>query len=140
MTHGHERPSHFTAFPAGAEMRAAPARGGGSSHLSLVPSPRLADSTEDGALQYIDIGPLDLELGGHLPAVTMAFRTWGELNRAGDNAVIVLHALTGDSKAAGDRKSTRLNSSHLVISYAVFCLKKKNSQYNRRITQQKRII
>src|SRR2546426_3811668 len=30
----------------------------------------------------------------------------------------------GDRK---DRKSTRLNSSHLVISYAVFCLKKKNS-------------
>src|SRR5256885_1202758 len=29
---------------------------------------------------------------------------------------------------AGDRKSTRLNSSHLVISYAVFCLKKKNFQ------------
>src|SRR5205807_4697441 len=27
-----------------------------------------------------------------------------------------------------DRKSTRLNSSHLVISYAVFCLKKKNKQ------------
>src|SRR5688500_19698346 len=29
-----------------------------------------------------------------------------------------------------DRKSTRLNSSHLVISYAVFCLKKKNHQNN----------
>src|SRR5205807_6629037 len=29
--------------------------------------------------------------------------------------------------AGGDRKSTRLNSSHLVISYAVFCLKKKNT-------------
>src|SRR5256885_6126377 len=28
--------------------------------------------------------------------------------------------------AGGDRKSTRLNSSHLVISYAVFCLKKNN--------------
>src|SRR5438552_5691280 len=27
---------------------------------------------------------------------------------------------------AGDRKSTRLNSSHQIISYAVFCLKKKN--------------
>src|SRR5258708_9660649 len=27
----------------------------------------------------------------------------------------------------GDRKSTRLNSSHQIISYAVFCLKKKNS-------------
>src|SRR5256885_5655999 len=30
--------------------------------------------------------------------------------------------------ADGDRKSTRLNSSHLVISYAVFCLKKKNKR------------
>src|SRR6516162_3647496 len=30
--------------------------------------------------------------------------------------------------AGRDRKSTRLNSSHLVISYAVFCLKKKNIQ------------
>src|SRR3989454_8373624 len=30
-----------------------------------------------------------------------------------------------------DRKSTRLNSSHLVISYAVFCLKKKNNKLQR---------
>src|SRR5256885_6260590 len=30
-----------------------------------------------------------------------------------------------------DRKSTRLNSSHLVISYAVFCLKKKKKKTNR---------
>src|SRR5256885_8027526 len=30
-----------------------------------------------------------------------------------------------------DRKSTRLNSSHLVISYAVFCLKKKNKKRRR---------
>src|SRR5256885_13039815 len=29
----------------------------------------------------------------------------------------------------GDRKSTRLNSSHLVISYAVFCLKKKRTAF-----------
>src|SRR5258708_15007423 len=29
--------------------------------------------------------------------------------------------------ALGDRKSTRLNSSHQIISYAVFCLKKKNN-------------
>src|SRR2546426_8991676 len=33
-----------------------------------------------------------------------------------------------DSKRMVDRKSTRLNSSHLVISYAVFCLKKKKKQ------------
>src|SRR2546426_7416361 len=32
-----------------------------------------------------------------------------------------------------DRKSTRLNSSHLVISYAVFCLKKKNTTTNSHI-------
>src|SRR5437773_9072555 len=31
------------------------------------------------------------------------------------------------SGIAGDRKSTRLNSSHITISYAVFCLKKKNN-------------
>src|SRR5215813_5571785 len=34
----------------------------------------------------------------------------------------------GDSQT--DRKSTRLNSSHVRISYAVFCLKKKNNTYN----------
>src|SRR2546426_2534956 len=33
-------------------------------------------------------------------------------------------------RAAQDRKSTRLNSSHLVISYAVFCLKKKKKRMN----------
>src|SRR5256885_3372534 len=32
------------------------------------------------------------------------------------------------SRRFRDRKSTRLNSSHLVISYAVFCLKKKNNR------------
>src|SRR5256885_7974039 len=40
---------------------------------------------------------------------------------------------TDGAMAAGlpiDRKSTRLNSSHLVISYAVFCLKKKNNLHS----------
>src|SRR5256885_12179523 len=36
-------------------------------------------------------------------------------------------------RAPRDRKSTRLNSSHLVISYAVFCLKKKNAQHARKL-------
>src|SRR5205807_10085367 len=35
---------------------------------------------------------------------------------------------TAESEAILDRKSTRLNSSHLVISYAVFCLKKKKQK------------
>src|SRR5256885_12661060 len=34
------------------------------------------------------------------------------------------------TKQFTDRKSTRLNSSHLVISYAVFCLKKKKNNYH----------
>src|SRR3989454_1736672 len=44
---------------------------------------------------------------------------------------------TGYSTPVRDRKSTRLNSSHLVISYAVFCLKKKKTNIsislNRRV-------
>src|SRR5260221_12231755 len=35
---------------------------------------------------------------------------------------------SGNVGAGEDRKSTRLNSSHTVISYAVFCLKKKNGE------------
>src|SRR5256885_6239854 len=43
--------------------------------------------------------------------------------------VILRNALDGcqDPFVLRDRKSTRLNSSHLVISYAVFCLKKKKN-------------
>src|SRR5256885_4291168 len=39
-----------------------------------------------------------------------------------------------------DRKSTRLNSSHLVISYAVFCLKKKKIIVIREVTQHRRFL
>src|SRR5688500_19993242 len=39
-----------------------------------------------------------------------------------------------------DRKSTRLNSSHLVISYAVFCLKKKNTAGAGRRSQQRTAV
>src|SRR5258708_24020221 len=40
-----------------------------------------------------------------------------------------VYKMTGPQAQActGDRKSTRLNSSHQIISYAVFCLKKKNT-------------
>src|SRR5215467_15053416 len=40
--------------------------------------------------------------------------------------------------AAADRKSTRLNSSHLVISYAVFCLKNKKTTIFMSRTQKKK--
>ena len=51
---------------------------------------------------FVDGVPgLDLEGGGHLPGVTVAYETWGRLDPARGNAVLVLHALTGDSHAAG---------------------------------------
>src|SRR5256885_9297449 len=49
--------------------------------------------------------------------------------------------LAGLGLGAADRKSTRLNSSHLVISYAVFCLKKKKKQkYKLLLCNQRRFI
>src|SRR5439155_15040209 len=43
---------------------------------------------------------------------------------------IMLYTQTLEKLSALDRKSTRLNSSHVAISYAVFCLKKKNKKNN----------
>lgn len=68
-------------------------------HLRVVPL--MPTPAEDGALQTMDLGAFDLELGGHIEQVTLAYRTWGTLNATGANAVIVLHALTGDSLASG---------------------------------------
>ncbi|TDD48786.1 homoserine O-acetyltransferase MetX [Saccharopolyspora elongata] len=45
--------------------------------------------------------PLRLEAGGELPAASLAYETWGSLDRDASNAVLVLHALTGDSHVAG---------------------------------------
>lgn len=47
------------------------------------------------------IGDFEPELGGSLTEVVLAYETWGELNAAADNAVLVEHALTGDSHASG---------------------------------------
>jgi homoserine O-acetyltransferase len=41
------------------------------------------------------------EGGGRLPEVTVAYETWGKLNPSRSNAVLVLHALTGDTHATG---------------------------------------
>src|SRR5256885_7227853 len=55
--------------------------------------------------------------------VPMVARTLGTV--LANSTVTVKPQIDGPLLAAIDRKSTRLNSSHLVISYAVFCLKKK---------------
>src|SRR5688500_19871787 len=51
-------------------------------------------------------------------AATDAFEQWEGEGNSLSGPIRIQHE-------SGDRKSTRLNSSHLVISYAVFCLKKK---------------
>src|SRR5436309_4969642 len=63
---------------------------------------------------------------------TTLFRSYADGEPGGMQEVAILflsasHALKhqNDRAARGDRKSTRLNSSHVKISYAVFCLKKK---------------
>src|SRR5256885_13264904 len=69
-----------------------------------------------------------LSLHDALP-ISVAHRVRAEVHRrelhGGDGAGVALARAREHVRAVGDRKSTRLNSSHLVISYAVFCLKKK---------------
>src|SRR2546430_13160965 len=67
----------------------------------------------------------------HLPAVSEPFITWtmsgeAEFYEREGNRPWITHRIDVRSHAGADRKSTRLNSSHSQISYAVFCLKKKN--------------
>lgn len=79
--------------------------GTGRASTPQLPVPASAawvEGNDPGNRQFLDLGPLDLEAGGRLPAVRMAYETWGELNDAGDNAVLVLHALTGDSHVTGE--------------------------------------
>src|SRR5256885_8982328 len=61
-----------------------------------------------------------------------------DLVKSGKTIIFISHKLKEvldiSDRITVDRKSTRLNSSHLVISYAVFCLKKKNAP-TRRVSQ-----
>ena len=60
---------------------------------------RTAPQTDER--QYLNVGELACEAGGHLPSVTVAFETWGKLSETKDNAVLACHALSGDSHAIG---------------------------------------
>ena len=50
---------------------------------------------------YTPDAPLVMECGAELSPVSVAYETYGTLNPAGDNAVLVCHALTGSARAAG---------------------------------------
>jgi hypothetical protein len=45
--------------------------------------------------------PLQLDSGAHLGPITLAYETYGKLSPARDNAILLLHALSGDAHAAG---------------------------------------
>lgn len=74
--------------------------------MTTTSTPRLSagawregDPVGDRCFQ--SLGAVELEAGGRLPDVTVAYETWGTLNEARDNAVLVEHALTGDSHVHG---------------------------------------
>jgi len=59
------------------------------------------DGDPTGNRQFADIGRFEPEAGGELPHVRIAYECFGELNARRDNAILVFHALTGDSHLAG---------------------------------------
>lgn len=72
--------------------------------LSAVPDEmgeHLQTSAGNPEAFSVSIGPLTLENGAVLPDVVMTYECWGELDADGGNAVLVEHALTGDSHVVG---------------------------------------
>src|SRR5438034_7818724 len=67
------------------------------------------------------------ETQGQAPHFTLSQQVDERSSFGGSRAIFRLRSAPGDELALRDRKSTRLNSSHTVISYAVFCLKKKTN-------------
>jgi homoserine O-acetyltransferase len=60
---------------------------------------------DPGDRRFAAIGDIRVEHGETIPAVTIAYETWGEPNADASNAILVLHALTGDSHVAGGAKA-----------------------------------
>src|SRR2546426_3020109 len=65
---------------------------------------------------------------GCLPRIPLPSTRLGSRGRQAPHPPDISEATLTLTRQPIDRKSTRLNSSHLVISYAVFCLKKKKKQ------------
>ena len=59
------------------------------------------DGDDPGHRSFVALGDLPLESGGALARTRIAYETWGELDADRGNAVLLLHALTGDSHVVG---------------------------------------
>ena len=70
--------------------------------MTLDPGAGARHAPAQPAKLHHSIGHFEPELGGALREVTLAYETWGELDAAGENTVLIVHALTGDSHAAGE--------------------------------------
>src|SRR5947208_11916430 len=92
-------PPSFTLFP----------------YTTLFRSKLLADWAKSVGIKLIQLLPVN---------DTTASKTWEDSYPYAAISAFALHAMYLNLR---DRKSTRLNSSHQIISYAVFCLKKKIS-------------
>jgi homoserine O-acetyltransferase len=57
--------------------------------------------SEGGTWRFPSHQPLRLDSGAQLENLEIAYRTWGELNADGTNAILICHALTGDQHVAG---------------------------------------
>jgi homoserine O-acetyltransferase len=72
---------------------------------SVLGKPRASGAWREGdhpgQRLFVQVGSIDLEGGERLPQVRIAYETFGELNADASNAVLVPHALTGDSHLAG---------------------------------------
>lgn len=103
MTDPHRTPVPVAAFPAArARARTLASRTPLPERPPVPASAAWRDGDAVGRRQFADLGPFALESGGRLPAVRLAYETWGTLAEDGSNAVLVLHALTGDSHVTGE--------------------------------------
>src|SRR5205085_9587511 len=84
--------------------------------------------SNDVAIRLMKLGGRRITKDGVLVIIAQSHRTQ-ERNRADAQArlVALIQEAAVKPTPRGDRKSTRLNSSHSQISYAVFCLKKKKT-------------
>lgn len=60
------------------------------------------DGDPAGRRRFASLGAFRTENGQSLPSARLAYETWGELDERGSNAVLILHALTGDTHVRGE--------------------------------------